>query len=149
MPDVSIERLTYYSEEDAIQLGRLMPFLSQSFSNDPVSEDLLNIIISSPYHDQLVARLEGRIVGAATLSLVIGAAAGKKGYLEDFVTDPEVQGQGIGGKVWNEIMHWCEERGINLEFTSRPSREAAHSFYFSHGATVRDTTAFRVDIKDL
>jgi len=147
MSDPAVERLTDYSHEDAAQLGRLMPFLSDSFSGEPIDAELLGTIIASPYHDQLVARLEGRIVGAATLSLVIGAAAGKKGYLEDFVTDPDVREQGIGGKVWDEMMAWCKEQGVNLDFTSRPSREAAHKFYHSHGAVVRETTVLHVDVE--
>jgi GNAT superfamily N-acetyltransferase len=147
MLETSVERLTQYSEHDAEQLGRLMPFLSDSFTGEPVDAELLNTIITSPYHDQLVARLEGRIVGGATLSLVIGAAAGKKGYLEDFVTDPTVRGKGVGGKVWDEMLAWCREHEVSLDFTSRPSREAAHRFYHSHGAVVRETTVFHVDVE--
>ena len=147
MLEVTVERLTKYSSEDAVQLGRLMPFLSQSFSGGPVNKSLLKEIIASPYHDQLVARLDGRIVGAATLSLIMGAAAGKKGYLEDFVVDPEIRQKGIGGQLWDEMMRWCKQNSVDLHFTSRPSRQAAHSFYICHGATVRDTTVFRAVVK--
>lgn len=147
MPEVIVERLNEYSEDDAAQLGRLMPFLSDSFNGEPVDAELLQTIISSPYHDQLVARLEGRIVGAATLSLVLGAAAGKRGHLEDFVTHPDVQGQGIGGKVWDEILAWCREQGVDLDFTSHSDRQAAHRFYHAHGAVERETTVFHVDVE--
>lgn len=146
MTDVRVERLTTYNEGDAEQLGRLMPFLSELFSDDPVDPELLDAIIHSPYHDQLVARLDGRIVGAATLSIVLGAAAGRKGRLEDFVTDATLQGKGIGGKVWDEMMRWCKEHEVGLEFTSRPSREAAHRFYHERDAVVRDTTVFHKDM---
>lgn len=143
-PEVSVERLTEYSFEDAAGIGRLMPFLSERLSSDPIPEDLLREIIDSPHHEQLVARLDSRIVGAATLSLLMGPAAGRAGYLEDFVTDPELRGRGIGDTLWTEMMQWCDEHGIGLEFTSKPSRQAAHRFYLSHGAVVRDTTVFRV-----
>lgn len=144
-PEVSVERLTEYSFEDAAGIGRLMPFLSERLSPDPIPEDLLREIINSPHHEQLVARLDSLIVGAATLSILMGPAAGTVGYLEDFVTDSELRGRGIGDRVWNEMMKWCNERGVGLEFTSKPSRKAAHSFYLSHGAMIRDTTVFRVD----
>ena len=145
MSDVNIERLQVYSNEDAAQLGTLMTYLSDKFNGEPINEDLLNAIISSPYHEQLIARIKGRIVGAATLSITLGVAAGAKGYLEDFVVDPEARGQGVADRVWDEIMRWCSEHSVDLNFTSRKGREAAHRFYTSHGATIRDTSVFHVD----
>ena len=143
--EVAIERLTKYSFEDAVGIGRLMPFLSKSMGSAPVPEELLTEIINSPYHEQLVARLDRIIVGAATLNILMGPAVNRSGYLEDFVTDPEMRGSGIGGKLWDEMIAWCKERDISLEFTSKSSRTAAHSFYLGHGATIRDTTVFHVD----
>lgn len=121
-----------------------MPHLSQRKDSTPMSEELLTEIIDSPHHEQLVARLDGKIVGTATLSIILGPAAGRVGYLEDFVTDSELRGIGIGAKLWDEIVAWCNEHDIDLEFTSKPSREAAHKFYRSHGAVVRETTVFHV-----
>jgi len=145
IPEVAVERLKTYSPEDAIGIGRLMPFLSERKGTQPVSEGLLTEIINSPYHEQLVARLDSIIVGAATLNILMGPAAGRAGYLEDFVTDPAVQGRGIGTRVWEEMMVWCKEHDISLEFTSKSSREEAHRFYLSHGATIRDTVVFHID----
>ena len=142
--NVIIERLTAYTHEDAIGIGQLMPFLSQRMSDAPIAEELLTEIITSPYHEQIVARLNGKIVGAATLSIIMGPAVGKQARLEGFVTDPEIRGQGIGSKIWDEAVRWCNERHIDLEFTSSPSRKAAHSFYLARGAEIRDTTVFHV-----
>ena len=142
--DVIIERLAIYSDDDAVAIGKLLTSLSERFTGNPVPEDLLREIINSPYHDELVARLEGRIVGAATLSIVMGAGTGKIGYLEDFVVDTSIRRAGIGTKIWDEMKLWCEEHNVNLEFTSRPGREEAHEFYTSRGAIIRQTTVFRV-----
>ena len=146
-PLVHIERLTTYNADDASGIGRLMPYLSQRMSNIPVHEALLTQIITSPYHEQIVARLGDKIVGAATLSIIMGPAVGKQARLEGFVTDPEIRGQGIGSRIWDEIMKWCDEHGVDLEFTSNPSRKAAHDFYLARGAKVRDTTVFHVPRK--
>lgn len=140
----SIERLTKYLPEDAAAIGRLMPFLSQKLSDMPISEDLLTQIIESPYHEQIVARLDGKIVGAATLSIIMGPAVGRQARLESFVTDPEIRGQGIGSKIWAEALRWCVERQVDLEFTSNPSRKSAHKFYLARGAEIRNTTVFHV-----
>lgn len=143
--DVVIERLKAYSAEDAAGIGRLMPFLSSSRTAKPMNKELLEEIIDSPHHEQLIARLNGTIVGVATLSILMGPAVNKAAYLEDFVTDPDVRGKGIGSLMWDEIIRWCDERNVRLDFTSKPTRKEAHDFYIARGAQVRETTVFRVD----
>ena len=142
--EVTVERLNRYTPEDARGIGRLMPFLSEHASGEPIPEELLQQIITSPHHEQLVARLDSIIVGAATLNMLMGPAVRKQGYLEDFVTDPQVRGKGIGNRIWDEMMKWCDENSVDLTFTSHAGREAAHRFYLSHGARIRDTTVFLV-----
>lgn len=145
-PDITVERLTEYTKFDAVGIGRLMPFLNDKLTSEPMAEDLLRRIIESPDHDQLVAKLDGIIVGAATVNLLLGAGMKMQGYLEDFVVDPEARGRGIGDKLWQAIIDWCREHGVDLGFTSNPARVAAHRFYDSHGAEVRDTTVFHVSV---
>ena len=145
--EVMVERLDYYSGQDIEDLGKLMHYLSDKFDGSAISPEIIEEIIESPYHDQLVARIEGRIVGAATMSIVMGVGAGKKGYLNDFVTDPDFQKRGIGNKLWDEMINWCNEYGVDLEFTSNPKRTDAQNFYEQHGAEVRDTDVFQVILK--
>ncbi len=143
--ELAVERIAEYSEENAAGIGRLMPFLDESFPDTPLDRELLQDIVASPFHDQLVARLDGVIVGAATMSLVMGAGGGRKAQLEDFVADPNVRGQGIGNKVWNEMLKWCEEqRATKFEFTSSDNHSVAHPFYLNRGAVIRDTNVFRL-----
>ena len=144
---ITIQRLTNYSLQDAKEIGRLMPFLSTRQTDAPMPKQLLKEIISSPYHEQIVARLDGKIVGTATLNILMGPAVKKMGYLEDFVTDPKVR-MGIGNKIWDEIAQWCNEHEVDISFTSKPERQKAHDFYLSHGAVVRESTVFRVPFKD-
>lgn len=144
-----IERLRTYTPEDAADLGRLRPHLSSGKSDEPVPEAHLRHIIESPDHEQLTARLgdSRRIVGAATLTIISGALTSNKGWLEDFVTDPTVGVSGIGQLVWNEMGAWCIEHDIDLEFTSKPARIAAHNFYHKQGAKIRQTTVFKKDFR--
>lgn len=146
--DIIVNTLTAYSFEDAAAIGRLLPFLSDSFSGEPVDRQLLTDIIASPYHDQLVARsTDGTIVGALTISLTMGAGVIRKAWLEDFVVDPAIQGGGVGGKLWDAMIDWCRTRGVHkLDFTSHPTKEAAQRFYLKRGAVVRDTNYFRKTI---
>ena len=141
---VHIERLHTYTPEDAAAIGKLLPALSERFTDSPIAENLLREIIESPHHEQIVARNDdGKVIGTATLSITIGTGAGHKAYLEDFVVDPNTQGQGIGGVIWDEIIKWCTERNVSLFFTSRASKEAAQHFYLKRGATIRDTNVFQ------
>ncbi|MFZ2544743.1 MAG: GNAT family N-acetyltransferase [Candidatus Saccharimonadales bacterium] len=143
---VTIERLSAYSTDDSIQIGKLMPLLSKRFTDSPIPESLLTEIINSPYHEQIVARDEsGSIVGAATLSETIGLGDGHEGLLDDFAVNPNIQGQGIGHLIWREIMAWCREKNISeLVFTSRPQKVAANRFYLKHGAVVHESTIYKV-----
>jgi GNAT superfamily N-acetyltransferase len=139
----TIERLTAYSASDAEQIGKLLPTLSERFSDQPVDGGLLREIIESPHHEQIVARIGGNIVGTATLSITIGTGAGHKVYLEDFVVSSAAQGQGVGGAIWDEITAWCKERSAPLFFTSSTKKQAAQKFYLKHGATIRETNVFQ------
>ena len=141
---IHVERLRQYSPEVAADLGRLMPFLSESLTDAPIPEDRLKAIVDSPFHDQLIARNDKLVVGAATLSIVMAAGAGPRGYLEDFVTHPE--SKGAGSALWDETGRWCLERHVKLNFTSNSNRLTAHHFY-SKRATIRNTTVFRADFE--
>ena len=142
----TIERLGAYSDQDAAQLGTLFTFLSEKATGAPIDKDWLERTIASPYHVQLVARHSdgsGKIVGAATLSLIFEPLKGQVAFLEAFVVDPDTRGMGIGDLLWQAMDTWCREKNAFLEFTSRADREAAHRFYLKHGATIRETTVFR------
>ena len=87
---------------------------------------------------------DGKIIGIATLSVTMGPITRKNAYLEDFVTDSTVRGQGVGSALWNEMLKWCAEKGCgNLVFTCGEGRESAQKFYKHHGAEIYDTNFFR------
>jgi acetyltransferase, GNAT family len=88
------------------------------------------------------------VVGMATLALLVGPIAGRKIYLDDFVTDPSVQGKGVGSRLWDAMLSWGQQHGAaKLTFTSNPKRQAAHRFYLHKGATIYNTTVFEKTIE--
>jgi GNAT superfamily N-acetyltransferase len=143
-PQVTVEILTEFSQKDAAEIGQVLPHLSDRFDGSPVAEDTLQSIILSPSHAQLVARDEtGIIIGIATLSLTLGAGSKRNAWMEDFIVAPEAQGKGIGSILWNAALDWCQtKKAKKLNFTSRPSREAAQAFYLKRGARIRETNYF-------
>lgn len=163
---MKIETLNEYTPADAERIRELLKQLSRSGKDKgEIPKSWFDDIISSPWHDLLIAREEataspagngsdatsasdaaspGRIIGIACLSVVMGPGIRKNAYLEDFVTDESVRGRGVGSKLWNAMLAWSREKGCrNLEFTSGRDRLAAHSFYTHHGSEIYDTAYFR------
>ena len=145
---MKIAKLEKYTPEVANQIRKLLIQLSRSGKDrGEIPREWFEELISSPYHDMLIATEEDKIIGIATLSVHMGPIIRKNAYLEDFVTDQTVRGKGTGSALWQAILEWAAEKGCkNLEFTCGNGREIAQQFYKNHGATVYDTNFFRKDI---
>jgi GNAT superfamily N-acetyltransferase len=144
-----IERLTEYTPEIANNVRQLLIQLSRSKKDrGEIPREWFEEIISSPYHDMLLAIDDNnRIVGIATLSIIMGPIVRKNAYLEDFVTDESVRGQGVGGKLWDAMLAWAAEKGCKeLNFTSGKGREEAWRFYQNKGSEIYDTNFFKKNI---
>ena len=142
---MKITALQKYTPESASRIRELMTQLSRSGKDrGEITKEWLEEIITSPYHDIIIATNDsGKIIGIASLSIIVNLRD-KKAYLEDFVTDTTLRGQGIGSALWYAILDWAREKGCTeLIFTSGYDREAAHRFYLSHDAKIYDTAFFR------
>ncbi|MBQ3353045.1 GNAT family N-acetyltransferase [Candidatus Saccharibacteria bacterium] len=143
---MKIELLTKYDQKTADRIRELLIQLSRSGKDrGEIPEEWFNDLIASPYHDMLIAYDdENKIIGIATLSVTMGPITRKNAYLEDFVTDASVRGQGVGSALWDAMQSWCAEKGCNnLCFTCGQGRESAQEFYKHHGAEIYDTNFFR------
>lgn len=170
---MKITTLTEYTPGVAARVRELLVQLSRSGKDKgEIPEQWFRDIIESPWHDLLIAVDEsgdddagsdgsgdgiddagassdgsgaGRIVGFASLSVLMGPGIRKNAYLEDFVTDASVRGQGVGSALWAAMLDWARVHGCqHLEFTCGHGREAAQRFYKNHGAEVYDTNFFRL-----
>ena len=146
---MEIKLLTNYTKETANQIRQLLIQLSRSGKDKgEIPESWFNDIIASPWHDLLIAEEDGKILGIASLSVIMGPGIKKNAYLEDFVTDSEARGKGIGTALWNAMLDWAKEKGCaRLEFTCGNGREVAQHFYKSHGAEIYDTNFFRRELE--
>ena len=127
-----IQPLTKYNQETANRIRELLIQLSRSGKDrGEIPEQWFNDLIRSDNHEMLLAYDDNnKIVGIATLSIIMGPIIRKAAYLEDFVTDQEVRGQGVGTELWNAMLKWAKEKGCSeLCFTSGHGREAAQTFY--------------------
>ena len=144
-----VELLTKYDQKTADRVRELLIQLSRSGKDrGEIPKEWFDDLINSSTHDMLLALDDtDRIVGIATLSVIMGPIVRKAAYLEDFVTDSSVRGQGIGSKLWEAMLDWSKEKGCTeLCFTSGHGREAAQEFYKKKGAEIYDTNYFRKTI---
>lgn len=135
-----IETLKNYTPDDAEQIRGLLKQLSRSGKDrGEIPKSWFNDLIASPYHDLLIAREEptektagivpqnqdsdlenpspdssskgGKIIGVACLSVLMGPIVRKNAFLEDFVTDESVRGQGVGTALWDAMLDWARAKG--------------------------------------
>ena len=146
---MNITTLTKYTSETATRIRELLIQLSRSGKDrGEIPQEWFDNLIASDYHDMLLAIDDnGQIIGIATLSIIMGPIVRRVAYLEDFVTDTTVRGQGVGSKLWDAILDWARSKQCTeLNFTSGHGREAAQAFYQKRGAKVYDTNFFRLSL---
>lgn len=143
-----VKKLDHYTPEIANRIRELLIELSRSGKDKgEIEKAWFNDIITSPWHDLLIAEDDGKIIGFACLSVTMGPGIRKNAYLEDFVVDSTIRGKGIGSALWDAMQDWAAEKGCKkLEFTCGNGREAAQAFYKNHGAEIYETNFFRKDI---
>ena len=146
---MKVESLTKYDEKTANRIRELLIQLSRSSKDrGEIPQTWFEDLIKSENHDMLVAYNDNEeIIGIATLSIIMGPIVRKIAYLEDFVTDESLRGQGIGSALWQAMLTWAKDKGCTeLCFTSGHGREAAQAFYQKRGAEIYDTNYFRKTI---
>ena len=145
---MKIEILNEYNKQTADRIRELLIQLSRSGKDrGEIPEQWFKDIIASPWHDLLIAKENNKIIGIATLSVIMGPNIKRNAYLEDFVTDSTVRGQGIGSQLWDAMLNWAKEKGCQrLEFTCGQGRETAQTFYKNHGAEIYETNFFRKEV---
>lgn len=146
---MKIQRLIQYDSKTANRIRELLIQLSRSGKDrGEIPREWFDELISSPSHDMLLALDDNnQIVGIATLSIIMGPIVRRVAYLEDFVTDQDHRGQGIGSQLWDAMLDWARAKNCTeLCFTSGHGREAAQAFYLHKGAEIYDTNYFRLPL---
>ena len=100
MNEVQIGVMTEYDANVAEDMGKILTELSSRYDGSPIEREWIEDIIESANHDVLLATIDDKLVGVATVSIVMGPLIKKNVYLEDFVVDSSYQGRGIGTQAW-------------------------------------------------
>ena len=143
MSDVRVEEADTVSPELVEAMARLIPQVSTSA--EPVTENDVETIVSSPVTRLLLARDEGgSIVGTLTL-VAFRIPTGVGAWIEDVVVDERARRQGVGEALMTAAIRLAEESGArHVNLTSRPDREAANRLYVRLGFELRETNVYRL-----
>ena len=145
---INIGPMTEYDPDVAEAMGKLRQQLSTRHDGSAIDRNRLEELIESHYHDVLLAVDNDKVVGMVIVSVVMTTLE-QNVYMEDLVVDAECRGKGIGGKLLEAVKEWGRANGCRrLEFTSsnRDGKVGARGFYESHGANVRDTDFYRIEL---
>lgn len=143
--DVEIELLTEVDQATAEAVARLVPQVSSRVAQ--VSPDRVRSVAASPASCIVVARDGGKVVGSATL-LILVTLVGSFGYLEEVVVDQRVRGHGVGRQLVSGVLDVARAKRLDfVELTSRSSREAANALYQSLSFDRRDTNVYRLNLR--
>ena len=139
---IAVEEVTEVTSEVTAAFGRLVPQLSRS-APAPGDADLAEMV-ASPATIVLVARdRAGTIAGSLTLVL-FRIPTGLRAWIEDVVVDEGARGQGVGEALVRAALAGAADRGaLNVDLTSRPSRDAANRLYRRLGFEPRETNVWR------
>ena len=129
-------------DEIVAAFARLLPQLSHSAT--PLTPAAVERLVTWPSNTQLIARVDGRIVGALTL-VVFPIPTGLRARIEDVVVDESARGHGVGAALTREAVRLAREQDARtVDLTSRPSRATANRLYQRLGFEVRDSQVFRL-----
>jgi GNAT superfamily N-acetyltransferase len=105
-------------------------------------------VLADPRQTVLVAEVDGRLAGAATLIIIPNATHGGAPYAiaENVVVDAPMRGHGLGQALIRRAADDARAAGCyKLSLTSRLVREDAHRFYERLGFRTTQR-AFRLDL---
>jgi GNAT superfamily N-acetyltransferase len=99
---------------------------------DPRYLAAFEAIRADPNQRQIVADLDGKLVGTMQLSFLPGIAfrGGWRGQIEAVRIARDLRGQGLGQQMIEWAVERCRERGCRMaQLTSMSTRTDAHRFY--------------------
>ena len=144
--EIIIERIETFSESIAPEINSLA---RQLVANSRMldNEDVKNLV-ENQANRFFVAReaASNKIIGMLTL-VILDVPSVKKGLLEEIVVDNKHRRKGIGRKLLSAAMKQARKEGASyIDFTSRPERKEAKSFYQKLGFNKRDTNVYRINL---
>jgi ribosomal protein S18 acetylase RimI-like enzyme len=120
--------------------------IEQDFKPDATRQERgLRLLIFSQQGAIFVAEVAGKVVGMATIQILISTAEGAQvGLVEDVVVDEQLRGQGIGRMLLAGLEDWANTNGLaRLQLLADSSNHPALNFYADQGWSSTSLVALR------
>ncbi|MBP5398761.1 MAG: GNAT family N-acetyltransferase [Bacteroidales bacterium] len=129
------------------QIADLLNLMGQLSRSTEVTPQMLQQAAACPDTHLFAAMEGGRIIGTASL-VILHQPTGTKGRIEDVVVSEAFRGQHIGRKLVEHLIDFARKEfaPIQLQLTSRPSREAANRLYLSLGFEPYETNVYKLSL---
>lgn len=137
MMEAVIERLSEATPEAVAQIAVLLPQLTPRAERLDLAR--LAQVIAAP-GGVYVARIEGKIVGIIQ-RVDVHHVVRTKSWIEDFVVDEAVRGQGIATKLLQRAIDEVPAESTSINLTSGASRTSSHKVYAKFGFELRENTS--------
>ena len=120
--------------------------IEQDFQPDATRQERgLRLLMFSQQGAIFVAEVAGKVVGMATIQILISTAEGAQvGLVEDVVVDEQLRGQGIGRMLLAGLEDWANKNGLaRLQLLADRSNQPALNFYADQGWSSTSLVALR------
>ena len=120
--------------------------IEQDFQPDAIRQERgLRLLMFSQQGAIFVAEAAGKVVGMATVQILISTAEGAHvGLVEDVVVDEQLRGQGIGQILLAGLEDWANKNGLaRLQLLADRSNQPALNFYADQGWSSTSLVALR------
>ncbi len=112
-------------------------------------KNFISNILKDSDHDWFVAEYEGEPVGQCSVGLVSGYERYRHRAEVTFVILKDYCGMGIGGKLMQQCIDWCKDKGVTqIELRVVADNKQAIAMYKSFGFRVTGTVPKAMRYKD-
>jgi GNAT superfamily N-acetyltransferase len=122
-------------EEMSQLLSQLFSIEADFLPDEKKQHQGLQLLLDSLGARAVVAEEQGKIIGMATVQILVSTAeGGHVGLVEDVVVDQEQRGRGIGAALLDQLKVWAEDNGlVRLQLAADRDNSAALGFYADRG----------------
>ncbi|MFZ2188168.1 MAG: GNAT family N-acetyltransferase [Candidatus Moraniibacteriota bacterium] len=122
--------------------------LLKEMTDKPINFQIENVIEDKNCHAIVLENENEEVIGFGALVVHLVPAFGYVGSIEDVVVGETFRGQGLGGKLMDELIRVAkDQKVIHINLTSRPERVASHKLYLKKGFFLRDTGVYRLNLE--
>lgn len=132
MTDLSIRQATAADLDALVRLLGVLFSIETDFRADAVRQRRgLAMLLGDPRATVAVAEARGRVVGMATVQILVSTSEGDlSALIEDVVVDPAVQRHGVGARLMEHCEEWARSRdATRLQLLTDHRNEPALRFY--------------------